>query len=380
MLAFFLLLALQWTASLAVEPPPLPIAVRELMACAENGDVECQTALADAYGGRRYNFFPNKEFSFGVPKDAVLALSWYVKAAESGSAKGRYEYADALQKGELGITQDTAKAFRLFVLSAGQGYAKSQHRLGECYAKGLGVAVDGKKAERWLLKAAAQREYPAYGALASLYREGTALPRNQSKAALWQRRADGADITCDPITPDASSTEQNFSCYEAARKGNAAAQKLLGDALYSNEDRDSLRALYWYSLAAKQGYVEAYACLGRLYWESWDRDDAPPVTLGGKNKQQYHKLAMHWYRKSVEAGDVMGLWNLGFMEDASGHPGKAAYWWAKGVQQGHTLSESSLGNLYRRGEGVPQKLGSRCAPLPPCCFARQLLLGTVALG
>lgn len=353
-LAFFFLLAMQWTAVPAAEPPPPPIAARELMACAEGGDTECQRALADAYAGRLYNFFPNTNFSFGVPRDAARALFWYAKAAENGAAKGRYEYADALQRGEQGIVQDTKKAFRLFGQSAAQGYAKSRHRLGECYAKGLGVAVDGKKAEHWLLKAAAQREYPAYGALAALYGEGTALPRNRNKAALWQRRADDALMTCDPVNQDASSTEQDFSCYEAARKGNAAAQKLLGDALYINEDRNAPRAKYWYGLAANQGYVEAYSSLGRLYWESSGSTNDPPVTLNGENKEQYRKLALRWYRKSVEAGDLTDLWVLGFLESASGRPGKAVYWWTKGAQQGDPLSEDSLGRLYREGRGVPR--------------------------
>ena len=48
------------------------------------------------------------------------------------------------------------KAFKYFEKSANKGDADAQHRLGHLYNDGKGVSQNLKKAQEWLVKAAAQ--------------------------------------------------------------------------------------------------------------------------------------------------------------------------------------------------------------------------------
>lgn len=363
-LVFFLLLAMQWTAGLAAEPPPLPIAARELMACAENGDAECQSALAQCY-------YLGEPHARGVAKDITLAMSWYEKAAEGGDAEAQSVYGLMLQTGWNGVGRDAKRAFRLFAKAAAQGHARSQYRLGECYAKGLGVAVDGKKAERWLLKAA-QGEFLAYSSLDELYREGTGVRRDLAKADYWKRRYDDEPMECGPVDSDAPPAGQNLSCYKKALQGSAAARKSMGDAYYFGDGvpENTARARYWYRLAAWQGYTDAQLALGNLYH----------FADGVRDRQK----ARYWYLKAASQGGNPWF-DLGLLDEEN-NPRKAAYWYAKGAGQGSSVAQYTLGKMYEQGRGVAKDparaafLYRRAALLQNAAMAKLYLGGLYERG
>jgi len=60
-----------------------------------------------------------------------------------------------------GVAQDYAEAVRLYRLSAAQGRADAQTKLGNMFHFGKGVAQDHAEAIRWYRLAAAQRYEPA---------------------------------------------------------------------------------------------------------------------------------------------------------------------------------------------------------------------------
>jgi len=148
---------------------------------AEDGDVDAQTAVAEAYFWGR-----------GVAVDKAKAVEWYKKAADGGSVdalaslgicllKGygckvdqkaaveclaaaaarnnvcaMNDYAFCLIHGK-GTDKDERKGFALALEAAELGHAASQAMVGECYMHGWGVdGKDPRKAGEWLRKAADQ--------------------------------------------------------------------------------------------------------------------------------------------------------------------------------------------------------------------------------
>ena len=148
---------------------------------AEHGDLDAQTAVAEAY-------FWGK----GVAEDKCKAVEWYRKAADDGgvdalaslgicllkgygceedhkaavecfaaaaerkNVRAMNDYAFCLIQGK-GTDKDERKGFALAHEAAELGHAASQAMVGECYIYGLGVErKNPRKAREWLRKAADQ--------------------------------------------------------------------------------------------------------------------------------------------------------------------------------------------------------------------------------
>ena len=151
---------------------------RRIYSAAENGNVQAQTAVAEAMF-----------FGRGTATNRAEALVWYLKAAEAGDAGAQASvglcrlhgigcerdcedavrwYTLAADKGDLaamanlaycrmhgiGCECDKEAGFRLVLSAAECGYPRAQAMVGECYLEGVGVDADPIKAELWLTRAA----------------------------------------------------------------------------------------------------------------------------------------------------------------------------------------------------------------------------------
>ena len=87
------------------------------------------------------------------------------------------------------LRRDYTEAVKWYRLSAEQGYAAAQNRLGVCYASGRGVAQDYGKAVKWYRKAAEQGNAFAQNNLGRCYSNGRGVARDYAEAAKWYRKA-----------------------------------------------------------------------------------------------------------------------------------------------------------------------------------------------
>jgi TPR repeat protein len=76
------------------------------------------------------------------------------------------------QFGQNGVEVDLEKAASLFLLSASEGHAKAQNRLGVCYANGTGLPMDEKAAVKYWSLAADQGDTHAQFNLAYFHEAG----------------------------------------------------------------------------------------------------------------------------------------------------------------------------------------------------------------
>ena len=120
------------------------------------------------------------------------------KAAEKGHKKAQYRLGRCYEKGH-GVAVNETTAVQWYQKSAKQGYDKAQYRLGMCYKEGKGVTKNRQKANEYFAKAAQQENADAQYQLAKAYLKGKGVPPNEKKARTLLKKAvsnpkDGADI------------------------------------------------------------------------------------------------------------------------------------------------------------------------------------------
>jgi uncharacterized protein len=153
---------------------------------------------------------------------AADGVKWLRKAAAANEPSAFWLLATAYQRG-IGVARDAAQARLMMHTAAQLGVVEAQLELAQMYACGVGGARDDAAAGAWELRAAeagsalgcvrvAERALAQPGGvaralpwlerataggnadaaarLAALYRDGRELPRDESRAGVWQARAD----------------------------------------------------------------------------------------------------------------------------------------------------------------------------------------------
>ena len=91
--------------------------------------------------------------------------------------------------GGLSSPQDYEQAVKWYRLSAEQGDANSQNKLGTRYRKGQGVPQDYVQAVKWYRMAAEQGDTIAQTNLGSMYDKGRGVPQDYVLAHMWENLA-----------------------------------------------------------------------------------------------------------------------------------------------------------------------------------------------
>lgn len=107
---------------------------------AEQNDAAGQYGLAGMYAKGE-----------GTPQNPQLAGEWMKKSAMQRYILAMRAYANALERGELGLDRDTSQAVHWYNQCNEAGDAVCKRRLAEAYARGeLGLALDETKARQLL--------------------------------------------------------------------------------------------------------------------------------------------------------------------------------------------------------------------------------------
>ena len=161
--------------------------------------------------------------------------------------------------------------------AAEHGDATSQNYLAKLYKDGTGIAKDVSKARYWWIKSSAQNNIDAEIEIAVIYAVGDGVQKDLAEAARW--------------------------CMKAANQGSHHAQKWLGN-MYSvgqGVEKDTTIAAMWLRKAADQGDAEAMDNLALLY----EKGDGVPQDYGEAAKLRERVIA-HLPLAGWVLSDTMG--------------------------------------------------------------------------
>ncbi|KAF9082302.1 hypothetical protein BGX23_012598 [Mortierella sp. AD031] len=233
------------------------------------------------------------------PKDYMLAMFWYMKAANQNNASAQGSVGELYQYGR-GVRQDYEKAMDWYRKAAKQGHVWSQKQIAGLFKDGHGVKQDYHKTMKWYLKAAVQGDAQAQYNIGLLYNNGLGVKQDYGKALSWYRKA----------TEQAQ--DSTGYLYHAGGPGFPV---------------DYLKAMEWYLKAANQGYASAQDSVGEMYRH-------------GRGVPQDYEIAMVWFLRAAEQGSVWAQNTVGDMyRDGLGVPKddkKAQEWYLKANNQGNS--------------------------------------------
>jgi TPR repeat protein len=233
----------------------------------------------------------------------------YRKAAEQGDAEAQSRLGDLYAKG-IGVGRDYGEAAKWYRKAADQGHTQAQYELGGLYVQGLGVARDYSEAAKWYRLAAEKGYIPAQHFLGHLYASGRGLETEYLEAPEPQ-----------PTAPEKATPGQR------------------------NVRSDYAEAAKWWRKAADQGDAAAQSDLGWLY-------------TSGQGVETNYTEAAAWYRKSAEQGNPNGQHWLGHCylsgRGVAKDETEAFKWFSEAAENGNFAAQGDLGRLYATGRGVEQ--------------------------
>lgn len=285
---------------------------------------ECAGQYGDADSLHRVGLL--YENGDGVEKNYELARACYEKAASQGNLDSIYRLGNFYHYGKAMAKKDLSKAREFYQKAVDQGLVKAFTGLAIMYFTGEGVERDYEKAFELFSKAVdtenpesealyllgfmyenefgVQRDYDkAKGyyqqALKGSYlRAADGLKRVEEKlkrAGVNQNRENKTKEIQNPVkTPNDEVYKKKTElevCIERANKGDMNSILRLGDMYYfgNGNEKDHIKAAYWYRTAAEKGDANAQFNLAAMY-------------QSGDGVPQNEETAKEWYQKAAENG------------------------------------------------------------------------------
>jgi TPR repeat protein len=305
-------------------------------------------------------------------------------AANEGKPQAEFELGCLLSSGEF-IPKNGKEAFRLFLESAKQGYARAQYKLGVAYFNGEGVLKDQVEGLAWMNLSIVD------GLPESLCQTMETIAGGEVSNKAKKRSQELLSTMPKEVI-------RFYSLKEKAPNGDAETQYQLG--LYYNERKiepmdlgeavlqiggvgdikseDIKEAVKWIRKAADLGYAPAQNELANLYeMNSVDNlDDKQRMRIADEKGR---KNALIWWAKAAVQGYAPAQNNLAgalknglavsvrLAEEEESHKSStleemnaaqnkdqndAISLYRKAADQGYALAQNNLGDLYMKGDGV----------------------------
>ena len=357
---------------------PAPGSVEAVRAAADGGDAAAAVRMGQMCAD-----------GLEVEQNYLQSAMWFRKAAEQGSAEGKYQLGRLYEEGAvtengIGVGQDWKKAAGWYKSAAEQGYADAEWKIGLCLRDGKGVEKDVIWAKLWLEKAALQGHEEAQAALeklkAGIQEKDDPLVTEQMAAEdgdvvaqchMGQRCFRGEGVPKDEV---AGATWYR----KAAEQGYAEGECRWGDCLRMGRgvEKDEAAGVEWYRKAADQGHVGAKYRLGECfrlgqgtrqdvqaaqqwYYEAAEEGHAGAQRTIGKYLMAAgdKKGSLGWLQKSAEGGDAEGQYYLALCHQkglgTAKNPAAAKQWLRASAKNGYVAAQSALNALERNTGGLP---------------------------
>lgn len=239
----------------------------------------------------------------GVPRDYVLARSWFERAAAQGLPGAMYNIGMLYLRG-YGVPEDPALAAGWLEKAAALEEAEAQFYLGMLHYRGQGVPQDLAVAAHWFEKAAAANVPQARYNLALMLARGEGLPLDEARALSllepFAATRDDAALLIAEIhlrhVEDPSRAAEALTVFRRlAESGVADAQAAIGMmyVMGTGTQADAQEGRFWMEQAARQGSPKAQMNLAGFYAQ-------------GIGATRDLSEAHAWYSLSAENGEAIG--------------------------------------------------------------------------
>lgn len=262
---------------------------------AETGDANAQANMG--------NLFLNGTLG---TDDWKQAMPWLILAASQGHPQAQLQVAKSLQLGR-GTTKNDQQAFHWIQMAAKGKHPEAEVALGQCYLHGQGVAKDENQAIHYFSECAKAGNTEAMYQLAQVFlTKGPNYKPDEAQSLLHMAAENGHALSM-------------FTLGKLYREGTVIA-------------KDDSKALYWYSQANSQDQPEAeYELAMLLFKEVWDIKENPIAMLTKSAEQNYvpaqlalakmyqeglkapknEQLAFDWYLRAAKLADPEAYYQIG---------------------------------------------------------------------
>ena len=361
-------LASCYEEGMGVEQDPTK-AAQLVRRCAEQGVPRAYSWLARLYLN-----------GTGVEKNAREAVALLQRGANLGVRQAQCMLGECLEQG-VGIEKTPQTAVNWYRKAAAQEDANACYRLGRCYEFGVGVEKNLEEAGKWFRKA---QEFELYDHKMTWDEYELASTENAQfhyEIAMLNAPADNKDITADYLDEYQSYSRD---LYIAAKRGHAKAQIALGeryfgyyrklssdfwDIEFEDEAKEDAyfeaclagmrKGLDWVTKAAEKGNAEAQRTLGDLYYRMSYVFEGIASEPGDEYYGQREKCLLRgheWTKKAALQGHLEAQYELacsyngfcGIPKDEK----MEVKWLMAAADNGHAKACEELAYRYREGDGV----------------------------
>ena len=351
----------------------------------------------------RYLLWVLYENGLGVPRDEAAALKWLVSSADGGHSLAQYHLGRAYRYGR-GVEADRDKSFELYKKAADNGYSHAAYMLAWewhtisseekteekklaadrnalywsdraiemgysnaelmkalTYIYGSLALRDEEKAAPTIIRLAEEGCPLAQSELANLYRTGSGVEQDSQKRIFWLKNAalGGVDTSAqslgivfrkgqEGVEADPAKAREWFEL--AVDLGNVNALLQLGAMYFSGElHRDEKKAFGYFQAAAEKAVLPVHKA--KAYeWLAF-------CSSQGKGTDKDWGKALFYGEKAAEYGGATERYeaamNYGYRSPSPNFE-KAAFWFEKAAELGHTDAQVKIGYFYHTGKGVKQ--------------------------
>jgi len=308
---------------------------------AESGDANAQANLGNLYLNGTL-----------ATDDYKQAMPWLILAATQGHVEAQMQVANSLQHGR-GATKNEQQAFHWIQLAAKAKHPQAQVALGLCYLHGQGVPKNAELAISYFADCAKAGNTEAMYQLAQVFlNEGPHHKPDEAQSLL----------------------------HMAAENGHALSMFTLGKLYRAGTvlPKDDSKALYWYSQANSQDQPEAeYELAMLMLKETWDIKENPIAMLTKSAEQNYvpaqltlakmyqegqnvpknEEMAFQWYLCAAKMADPQAYYQIGlaFIQGQLKQPKNqdlGVDYLKQAADLGYMPAQYTLASLYLDGNAV----------------------------
>ncbi|MBN3779994.1 SEL1-like repeat protein [Burkholderia sp. Ac-20345] len=287
----------------------------------------------------------------GTQPNSAAAKPWFEKADAQGNGAAAANLSRYAARGD-GEPVDMRKAFRLAKRGADRGDGSATLMAAGMAWRGDGTSLDRTQAMEWFRSAADRGNVEAARWVGYQYLSGTAgVPRDEQMGLRYLAKAADAGDQAAGVSVGFYLSEHNMS-FEG-RTGrqwleDLANRKVPGafTALGSSNWREQPAIAFdWFSRGAKLGDAGSQAMLCAMY-------------LDGNATPRNPAEAARWCRAAAAGKNAGAMRLLASPDRDFVTVDERAYWQWKLADQGDAAYQSTLGDAYDLGDGVPADFGA----------------------